>query len=36
MAGKSIMCCDDPDFQDFVVNVLEETSESEGNEDDYF
>jgi hypothetical protein len=35
MAGKSGMCCDDPDFQELVVNIFEETSNSEGTEDDF-
>jgi len=35
MAGKTGMCCDDPDFQTLVVNIFEETSISEGTEDDF-
>jgi hypothetical protein len=35
MAGRSGMCCVDPDFQEFVVNIFEETSNSEGTEDDF-
>jgi len=29
------MCCDDPDFQEFVVNIFEGTSNSEVTEDDF-
>jgi hypothetical protein len=35
MAGKSTLCCFDPDFLDFVVNVLEETSKNERTEDNF-
>ena len=29
------MCCDDTDFQALIVNIFEETSISEGTEDDF-
>jgi hypothetical protein len=35
VAGKSGMCCDDPDLQELVVNIFEKTSNSEGTEDDF-
>jgi hypothetical protein len=35
MAERSGMCCDDPDFQEFVVDIFEETSNSEGTEDNF-
>ena len=37
MAGNSstCICSDDPDFQELVVNIFEETSNSEGTEDDF-
>jgi hypothetical protein len=36
MAGKSGMCCNDPDFQEFVVDIFEKTSNIEGTEDDFW
>jgi hypothetical protein len=35
MTGKSTLCCFDPNFLDFVVNVLEETSKNERTEDNF-
>ena len=35
MAGKSTLCFFDPDFLDFVVNVVEETSKNERTEDNF-
>jgi len=35
MESKSTLCCFDPDFLDFVVNVLEETSKNERTEDKF-
>ena len=35
MTGKSTLCCFDPCFLDFVVNVLEETSKNERTKDNF-
>jgi hypothetical protein len=35
MAGKFTMCCFDPDFVDFVLNVVEETTKNEETKDNF-